>query len=309
MTNKRQTGISSLSIGIIALIAVTAILIIGFPLANWGAQCERGGANIICTPTLTPTSTYTHTATSTPTATLTTTPTQTLTPTPTNTPTSTPTSTPTHTATPTPTSTPDYVMAKVTINQPRANVRGQPKQDSPVVNTLANDAEIIILSRTSDGRWFQVTTTEMPATPLGWIANLIAIDEPEEYAEIPTVPPIPSSSPPTVTSGTGDFIGPGENQHFEFTGAHPITTWVLLFRPDINNYGSRQLVEFIISEDNREAGRGGLYVEPPKGVDFGGLVWQGGTPGLHYRLDINNKGSERVEFCIVPMKVHSWVCN
>ncbi|MCB0193682.1 MAG: SH3 domain-containing protein [Anaerolineae bacterium] len=202
-------------------------------------------------------------------------------------------------------------MARVTINQDRVNVRQQPSSNSPVVKPLENGAEIIILKRTSDAIWFQVATAETPSTPLGWIANfLISIDEPGEYEEIPTVPAIASPPSPGNSGGVAkNFLEPGKNEHFEFTGDNLITTWVLLFRPDINKNGNQQLVEFIVSEDNREVGRGALYTEPPPDVDFGGLIWQGGTPGLQYRVDVNNKGTQRVELCVVQMKVHSWVCN
>lgn len=132
-----------------------------------------------------------------------------------NTPT--PTVTPTHTSTPTITPTPQPVA----IASDAINVRGGPGTIYPVIGSMQQDEEALIIAKNKTGDWWQVKLSD---DRTGWVSdNVVTIQgdvSPVSVAtNIPTPPPTSTpAATPTPTAPAVDYVvksirlwGPEEN--------------------------------------------------------------------------------------------------
>ena len=323
--NPTSTSLFGLTLGSIALILITALLIIGFVPGRLTVQCSQGDANdLLCpatptftiTPTPTPTDTLTptstNTATPTPTATLTPTPTASQTPTPTETPTPTPTPTNTPTITPTPLP----FSAKVSgLDEGRLKLRTRPVDGDIVIN-LEEGTQVFVLGQYKDGSWLQVTTGNRS----GWVSTQhITLDNPQE-----TIDDVPSVVPPSAPTVTLDPNNPdsysktflviaGRTRLFDFTAIDRPTTLIVLNRP--GNPNVPLLAGNVVNEgvlpdgSDREVFVLSEYFSFASRSDFNGLSWQGGMPGDRYTIEIANIGNNDIEFCFAFEEVFEWTCR
>ena len=129
----------------------------------------------------------------------------------------TPTAVPTHTSTPTMTATPQPVAIASNV----INVRGGPGTIYPVIGSMKENEEALIIAKNKTGDWWQVKLSD---DRTGWVGDSVVTTQGDVStislaASIPTPPPSPTpAATPTPTAPAVDYVvksirlwGPVEN--------------------------------------------------------------------------------------------------